>query len=129
MDGEGIPLGSLVTSASHSEVNLIEPVLDDSYGKSKINRLIYDKAADSDPLRTRLKKKGVNLICPHRRNRKKEKRQDGRSLRRYKKRWKVERTFAWLNNFRRLVVRWDFKVKSYRAFFKMACMIIVLKKL
>jgi transposase len=33
--------------------------------------------------------------------------QDGRTLRRYRKRWKVERTFAWLQNFRRLWVRQD----------------------
>ena len=49
----------------------------------------------------------IELICPHRRNRKKPKLQDGRKLRRYRRRWKVERTFAWLDNFRRLVVRWD----------------------
>jgi transposase len=35
----------------------------------------------------------------------KGKQQDGRALRRYRQRWKIERTFAWLSNFRRLVVR------------------------
>jgi len=29
---------------------------------------------------------------------------DGRTLRRYKRRWTVERTFAWLQNFRRPVI-------------------------
>jgi hypothetical protein len=39
---------------------------------------------------------GIELIAPHRRNRKKPKTQDGRPLRRYKRRWKIERLFAWL---------------------------------
>jgi len=129
VDGEGVPLGSTITSASPSEVKLIEPLLGVTYGKSKITRLIYDKAADSDPLRIRLKKRGIDLICPHRRNRKKPPLQDGRKLRRYTRRWKVERTFAWLANFRRLVVRWEKHIMIYRAFFHLACMWITLRKL
>jgi hypothetical protein len=73
----------------------------------KPRRLIYDKAADSDALRLRLKKRGIELICPHRSNRKRPMLQDGRSLRRYRRRWTIERTVAWLGNFRRLVVRYE----------------------
>jgi IS4 transposase len=62
-------------------------------------RLIADRANDSDPLDA---EKGIELIAPHRRNRKKAKTQDGRKLRRYKRRWKIERLFAWLGNFRAL---------------------------
>lgn len=99
-------------------------------GRPKKNpqRLIYDKAADSDPLRDRLGKRGIELICPHRANRKKPKRQDGRKLRRYKRRWKVERTFAWLGNFRRLVVRYERSITMYSAFFHLACLIIALRQ-
>lgn len=129
VDGEGVPLGGTVSSATPSEVKLIEPAIDVSYGKSKIKKLIYDRAADSDKLRSDLKHRGIKLICPHRKNRKKARTQDGRELRRYKRRWKVERTFAWIGNFRRIVVRWDRKIQSYQAFFKIACMLIVLKKL
>ncbi|WP_444889596.1 transposase [Microbulbifer sp. DLAB2-AA] len=59
---------------------------------------------------------GIDLICPHRRNRKKVSRQDGRKLRRYACRWKVERTFEWLGNYRRLVIRWERYLSTYRAF-------------
>ncbi len=99
-------------------------------GRPKKNpqRLIYDKAADSDALRDRLGKRGIELICPHRANRKKPKRQDGRKLRRYKRRWKVERTFAWLGNFRRLVVRYERSITMYSAFFHLACLIIALRQ-
>jgi transposase len=92
-------------------------------------RVIYDKACDSDALRKRLAKRGIELICPHRKNRVKPPLQDGRKLRRYKRRWKVERTFAWLGNFRRLVVRWEHHITMYRAFFHVACLLITLRQL
>jgi transposase len=68
---------------------------------------MYDKAGDADALRKRLTERGIDLIYPHRQNRTKLPLQDGRKLRRYKRRWKMERTLAWLRNFRRLVVRWE----------------------
>ena len=68
-------------------------------------QIIGDRAYDSDKLDKRLaEERGVEMIAPHRRNRCKATTQDGRTLRRYRKRWKVERLFAWLQNFRRLVV-------------------------
>jgi IS5 family transposase len=32
-------------------------------------RVIADKAYDSDPLRERLRQRGIELICPHKKNR------------------------------------------------------------
>ncbi len=92
-------------------------------------RIIADKGYDSDPLRTRLKRRGIELICPYRKNRGQRRYQDGRKLRRYKRRWKVERTFAWLGNYRRLVVRWDRSITIYSAFFHVACLMITLRQL
>ena len=97
--------------------------------RQKPARLIYDKAADADDLRKRLRARGVDLISPHRRNRKRASLQDGRMLRRYKGRWKVERTISWVGNFRRLVVCWDRQIEVYRGFFHIAYMLIVLKLL
>jgi IS5 family transposase len=57
-------------------------------------RVIADRGYDSDRLRRRLLDKGIVLICPHRKGRRKPSLNDGRELRRYRKRWKVERTFA-----------------------------------
>jgi len=97
--------------------------------RSRPERVIADRAYDSDPLRKRLKKRGIELICPHRKNRTKPKTQDGRALRRYRRRWKVERTFAWLGNFRRLLVRQDRSLTIYQAFFHVACLLITLRYL
>ena len=137
MDGEGIPLANHLDSASPAEVTLIERTIDkisvprkgSGRPKKRMQRLIYDRACDSDPLRKRLKSKGIELICPHKKNRKKENTQDGRKLRRYKRRWKVERTFSWIGNYRRLVVRYDRHIEMYQAFFNIACMMITLKQL
>ena len=136
VDGQGIPLGKHLDSASPNEVTLIEKTLDavavprqgPGRPKKTPQRLIYDRAADSDPLRKRMAKRGTELICPHRANRSKPKTQDGRKLRRYKRRWKVERTFAWLGNFRRLVVRYERSIVMYSAFFHLACLIITLRQ-
>ena len=93
---------------------------------AKVKRLILDRGYDSDPLRFRLQEQGIDMICPHRRNRKKPKTYDARKLRRYKRRWKVERTFAWFGNYRRLLVRWEHDLTVYRGFFHLACALITL---
>ena len=136
-DGKGVPLGNLLESASPAEVTLIERALAQvsvprrgrGRPRQKPVRLIYDKAADADALRKRLGARGIELVCPHRRNRQRASLQDGRKLRRYKRRWKIERTISWLGNFRRLVVRWERHIEIYRGFFHIACMMITLNKL
>lgn len=134
-DGKGVPLGVHLASAAPNEVTLIETTLEQvavprkGRGRPRKNppRLIYDKAADSDPLRDRLAKRGIDLICPHRENRKKPKKQDGRKLRRYKRRWKIERSIAWIANFRRLVVRYERHITMFYAFVHVACLLIALR--
>ena len=128
-DGEGLPLAIDVEAANHAEVNLIEPLLDSAFTPYVPPRLIYDRAADSDPLRERLAERNIELICPHRRGRVKPKTQDGRPLRRYRRRWKVERTIAWLHAFKRVVVRNEFYAHLYHGFLKLACLIILFRRL
>lgn len=73
-----------------------------------------------------MKRRGIDLVAPHLRTRKRRY-QDGRKLRRYRRRWIVERTNAWLLNFRRLVVRYERKLELYRAFVYIACALIALR--
>ncbi|WP_157605053.1 transposase [Schlesneria paludicola] len=93
VDSNGIPLAVYLTAANHSEVKLIEPTLDRLQILDKApEHLIYDRAADSDPLRERLRdERGIELVCPHRKSRKKPPTQDGRACRRYRHRYVVER--------------------------------------
>lgn len=88
-----------------------------------------DRAADSKKLRERLmKERGIDLICSHR-STCKYRTQDGRKLRRYSRRWIIERTNAWLQNFRRIVVRYDRFISSYHSFVTLASIMICLKRL
>ena len=69
------------------------------------------------------------MIAPHRKNRKRPKTQGGRKLKRYARRWKVECLFAWLGNFRRLVVRYERRAENFLGFVQLGCIVILLRGL
>jgi transposase len=127
-DGSSVPLALHAESASPHEVSLVEATLASAFLKEKPERLIGDKAYDSDPLDESLLEQGIEMIAPHRKNRKKKKTQDGRTLRRYRRRWKIERLFAWLQNFRRLVVRYEYKDQNFLGMAQLGCIVILLRK-
>ena len=135
VDGEGLPLGVRLESASPSEVKLAEATLAEvrvpqakGRPRQKPERVIADRGYDSDPLRQRLRRRGIELIVPYRENNHQRRYEDGRKLRRYKRRWIVERTNAWLGQFRRLLVRHEHLLCTYRAFFYLACFWITLRR-
>jgi transposase len=126
-DGAGLPLAICIESASPHETTLVEETLDASFLDTDPEKLIGDKAYDSDPLDQKLAERGIEMIAPNRKNRNKT--QDGRPLRRYRRRWKVERLFAWLQNFRRLVVRYEYHGDNFEAFVLLGCVVILLRHL
>ncbi len=128
-DARGLPLAIEIEAANHAEVNLIEPLIDSAVTPYVPSKLIYDRAADSDPLRRRLAERNVELICPHRKGRVRPATQDGRKLRRYRRRWIIERTISWLHDFRRLIVRHEFYSYLFHGFLTLACLIIALRRL
>ena len=109
-------------------MTLVRKTLDAAFTEYWPDKLIGDSAYDSDPLDEEMRELGIDFIAPNRSNRKR-KTQDGRPLRRYKRRWKVERLFAWLHNFRRLVTRWERKASNFLGFIKLACIRILLRRL
>ena len=127
-DAAGTCLALHLASASPHEVRLAHETLAAGHVKSKPEKLIGDKAYDSDPLDAELAEQGVELIAPHRSNRTKPKTQDGRKLRRYKRRWKIERLFAHLGNFRRLVVRYERFADNFLGFLQLGCIKLLLKR-
>lgn len=90
-------------------------------------KLIADKAYDSDGLDAELAQRGVELIAPNRAKRRQT--QDRRALRRYRRRWKIERFFAWLQSFRKVTTRWDYHIVNFRAFVQLACVVILMRYL
>lgn len=127
-DASGFPVAACVESASPHEVKLVEKTIDSSFTPYAPDKLIGDKAYDSDPLDQKLmQERCIEMIAPHRMGRKKPKTQDGRKLRPYRRRWKVERLFAWLQNYRRLVVRYEYHVQNFLSMVQLGCAIILLR--
>lgn len=131
VDGKGTPIGLHVESASPAEVKLLEATLNslDIPGKQVMpERLIADRGYDSNSARQMIEDKGMLPIIPARRNNRRATHQDGRHLRRYGNRWIIERTNAWLQNFRRLVVRYERSVVIFTALIHMAFAMMILKR-
>jgi transposase len=106
----------------HDQVKVLETIDGLKIGKRRRRpkRLGLDKGYDSDPLREALRRRRIVPLACYRRNRKidpatlpaKE-----RHEKRYcRQRWKVERSFAWTNRFRRLDRFLEVSQRAYRAF-------------
>ena len=135
--GSGVPIGVHLASATPGEATLAEATLRTvrvprpGPGRPKTNppRVIADRAYDSLRLREALARRGIDLIAPHLRTRK-HKVQDGRKLRRYRRRWIIERTNSWINtSYRRLTCRWDTSLTVFSGFLHIALMLICLRRL
>ena len=128
VDANGLPIGLRVCTAGEHEVKQAQDTVLECWTVELPQRTIADRAFDSDALDQSLAEFGVEVIAPHRKNRKRQnKTQDGRKLRRYKRRWKVERFFSWLGNFRRLLIRHERKVRNYEGFAHLATLIILVR--
>ena len=128
VDGQGTPVGLHLDSASPSEMKLLEPTLK-TVRSGAPERLIGDRGYDSNAVRAFLHKQHIDPIIPKRSNNTRATDQDGRKLRRYKRRWIIERTNAWLQNFRRVLVRHERSIDVYQTFVHMACAMIALRRL
>jgi transposase len=127
VDAHGAPLALCIESAAPAEVRLVEDTLEERFLRALPERLIGDKAYDSNQLDADLAGRGITMISPNRTGTRAT--QDKRVLRRYQRRWKVERFFAWLGNFRRLVVRYEWHAQNYLALLHLACFQILWKLL
>jgi transposase len=126
-DRAGFPLAICTASASPNEVTLVEQTLQSRFIQEVPERMIGDKAYDSDGLDERLRHDyGIEMIAPNRALRLRQT-QDGRSLRRYKRRWKIERCFAWLTQFRRIPVRYEYYIENFLGFLHLACIKVLLR--
>lgn len=129
IDARGLPVAVETMSASPHESQLVQPLFDFMLPHQQPQRVIGDKAYDSDELDAQLAEQGIELIAPHRENRKLENyTQDGRPLRRYRRRWKVERTIAWFQHFRRLCIRWERSTKLFQGFLHLGCAVLLLRQ-
>jgi len=123
-DAGGVPLSVVLTKANRNDITQLMPLLDalpGVYGKigrprKRPQTVQGDRGYDSQPHRNELKKRGIKPLLakrgvPH-----------GSGL--GKTRWVVERTFAWLHDFRRLRVRYERRADIHQALLKLACAVI-----
>jgi len=128
VDRHGLPLSVSTHAANHHEVRLVQLCFDFYMIEAKPENLIGDRAYDSDPLDHTLRQDGIEMIAPHRSNRKKQPTQDGRRLRRFLRRWLVERFFAWIQWQRRILVRWEFYPENFLGFVQLACLVVLFRQ-
>jgi transposase len=129
VDARGLPVAVDTAPANRAENRLVQQLFNFMLSSDLPLKVIGDKAYDSDALDAQLAKKSVEMISPHRKNRRPEnKTQDGRPLRRYKRRWTVERTIAWLQHYRRLCIRWERTAMLFQAFLHFTCALMLVKQ-
>lgn len=129
VDAKGLPVAVDTMSASPSECTLVQGLFDFMLTEESPTRIIGDKAYDSDALDEAMARKGIEMVAPNRASRRPENRtQDRRVLRRYARRWTVERTIGWLQNFRRLCIRWEKSTCLFQGFLHFTCALLLLKQ-
>jgi putative transposase len=123
-DGGGIPLGVVVDGANRHEMKLVEATLEAILIKRPEptatwpQHLCLDKGYDDDAVRETLEAWGSTAHI----RRRGEEVQAKREIPGYRaRRWVVERTHAWMNGFRRLLIRWEKKVENDLALLHFAC--------
>ncbi len=127
-DSDGLPLAVHIAAGNRFDSVLTEGTLDAAFVEKLPPRLIADKAWDGHTLQLRLKEeRGIELIAPKKTTSKRK--QDGRKLRRYKRRWKIERLFAWLKRWRRISTRWERRAENFLGFVHLGCIVLLLRKL
>lgn len=131
-DRTGLPIGVATDAADVSEVRLgpaalacVPAAVPVAFGTP----VMADRAYDSDGLREHLADEGFRLVARHRKGRVRPPTADGRACRRLQRRWIVERTFAWLHSFRRVVTRFEKDIGRYDGFVHLACAFICLNRL
>jgi transposase len=140
-DGHGLPIGLHVDSAQPHESRLADATLATvrvpqprGRPRTRPKKLVADRAYDSHAFRQRLRRRGIKPTIPTFARRERQKPKRGRPIKRsasYRQRWKVERCFGWMDNCRRLVVRYERAVEHYQAFCLIAiilwCVNLILK--
>ena len=128
-DRHGLPVAVHVASAAPYEPHLVPATLDARFLPDLPARLIGDRGYDSDALDEQLMTQyGIEMIARHRRGRRLIT-QDGRCVRRTRRRWRIERLFAWFNHSRRIVTRWEYHVENFLGMLQLACARILLRHL
>jgi transposase len=129
VDRHGVPLAATLTGGNRNDVTQLLPLVHGigpiagkrGRPRRRPNQLIADRGYDHDKYRRELWRRGVKPVIARRAT------EHGSGLGRV--RWVVERTFAWLHNFRRLRIRWEREASLHRALLSLGCALICWRRL
>jgi transposase len=128
-DATGAPLAVSLTGGNRNDVTQLLPLIDAiepvkgrrGRPRQRPDRLLADRAYDHDKYRRELRARGIQPVIARRET------EHGSGLGR--RRWVVERTFAWLHGFRRLRIRYERLPELHQAFLDLGCAVICLRML
>lgn len=117
-------MSAILTQANRNDVTQLLPLLDaippiggkPGAPKRKPDCVQADRGYDSDPHRATLSDRGIATEIARR--------YTGHGSGLGKTRWVVERTIAWLHQFRRLRIRYERRPEIHEAFLALGCAII-----
>jgi transposase len=129
VDASGIPLAWSLTGSNRNDIEQLLPLVQavpavrGSVGRPRRrpDALIADRGYDSDRHRRLLRERRITPLIARRQT------EHGSGLGRY--RWVVERTFAWLHNFKRLLVRYERRAEMHEAFLALGCCLVCFRRL
>jgi transposase len=124
VDAAGLPLAVALTGGNRNDVTQLLPLVDGiapvpgkvGRPRQRPDRIVADRGYDHYSYRRELWRRGVKPAIARRGT------EHGSGLGRW--RWVVERTFAWLHNYRRLRIRWERDPVVHMAFLTLACALI-----
>jgi transposase len=129
VDATGIPLAWSLTGGNRNDITQLIPLLDSvpavggraGRPRKRPERVTADRAYDHRPQRRELRRRGITPEIARRQT------AHGSGLGRV--RWIVERTFAWLHHFKRLLVRYDRRADIHQAFLALGCCLVCYRRL
>ena len=129
VDATGIPLAWKLTGGNRNDITQLIPLVEAvpavrgqvGRPRRRPERVTADRAYDHRPQRRELRRRGIKPEIARRQT------EHGSGLGRY--RWVVERTFAWLHQFKRLLVRYDRRGEIHEAFLALGCCIVCFRRL
>jgi transposase len=128
VDGGGIPLAWTLTGGNRNDITQLLALLDGvppvrgrvGRPRRRPDTVIADRGYDHDKYRRLVRQRGIKPLIARRQS------DHGSGLGR--ERWVVERTFAWLHNRRRLLVRTDRLHQTHESFLDLACCLITWRR-
>jgi len=129
VDGSGLPLAYSLTGGNRNDVTQLIPLVEavpavaglPGRPRRRPESVIADRGYDHDKYRRLLRQRGIKPVIARCRT------EHGSGLGRY--RWVVERTFAWLHNFKRLLVRYERRAEMHEALLALGCCLVCFRRL